>query len=72
MVKNSHKTLMQDLVARVPRDWALETSVLESGDKGICTCDIEFHYFTLFLSMLVKYYKKRCILNVTIANIFVT
>jgi hypothetical protein len=25
--------LMQDLVARVPRDWALEASVLESSDQ---------------------------------------
>ena len=25
--------LMQDLVARVPRDWALEAIVLESSDQ---------------------------------------
>jgi hypothetical protein len=27
--------LMQDLVPKVPRDWALKTSVLESSDKDI-------------------------------------
>ena len=42
--------LMQDLVARVPRDWALETSVLESGDKGICTCDIEYASFLIIFN----------------------
>jgi hypothetical protein len=42
--------LMQDLVPKVPRDWALETSVLESSDKGICTCDIEYTSFLIIFN----------------------
>ena len=41
---------MQDLVPKVPRDWALETSVLESSDKGICTCDIDYASFLIIFN----------------------
>ena len=41
---------MQDLVPRIPSDWALETSVLESSDKDICTCDIEYASFLIIFN----------------------
>ena len=45
---------MQDLVPKVPRDWALETSVLESSDKGICTCDIKYASFLIILTRIER------------------
>jgi hypothetical protein len=42
--------LMQDLVPKVSRDWALQTTVLESSDKDICTCDTEYASFPIIFN----------------------
>jgi hypothetical protein len=49
--------LMQDLVPKASRDWALETSVLKSIDKDICTCDIK--YASFFYIIFNFYWSKQ-------------